>query len=582
MAYDKAIHNERDVDSVHVDSSAWRYNKNLLKSFIQVLDAMSTHLPRQITSGATHYFALDQGNGKVKVNPHISSRLPRDNDVIGELSQSDIKDYREAVKSVLENNNLWDDNYKLTMFNSIGFGSTGSKSPAQSTAINESLQAYACACRQAKGSKLEVGEFIDILNEEDDVKIISNKARQQTVIDSKYFNEFKDYVNMSDSGGDWAASSVYIANKIHSPYVSGGTYKFYRQDQYKEFKKTYTDMKNKIKKSPLKRDVAAVYGNIQMAEDKWNPADIIAVKTSYDGRKVYKPSGKSSLQADNSEMKNAVKLIDDFKDLYEYNKWIHKQFNDKNIIPISLKKTTDKNPKVEVVDIKEVKSLEAFLDMDVKVTNIDWKQDAQKCIINFDAPNFQGGFLDARGFEESGKLADIQIQLQQGKEASHGKVTLPVTYLITRLSKGTSYFNVLQSMRRKCFGQTFNRNFFDYKIIRDDLNTDSKLISNLPSYADYISKLSGGKHSKAKVIDQIQRMQRSRESLLTITKFIKNKVQSYEVGFLLGKNQVLRQEIKQNILKSMYLYASSKGFYIFRDAKVKSYMQSSAYIKVGG
>ena len=56
----------------------------------------------------------------------------------------------------------------------------------------------------------------------------------------------------------------------------------------------------------------------------------------------------------------------------------------------------------------------------------------------------------------------------------------------------------------------------------------------------------------------------------------------YEIGFLLGKNQVLRQEIKQNILKSMYLYASSKGFYIFRDAKVKSYMQSSTYLKVGG
>ena len=77
-------------------------------------------------------------------------------------------------------------------------------------------------------------------------------------------------------------------------------------------------------------------------------------------------------------------------------------------------------------------------------------------------------------------------------------------------------------------------------------------------------------------------MQRARESLITIAKFIKNKVQSYEIGFLLGKNQVLRQEIKQNILKSMYLYASSKGFYIFRDAKVKSYMQSSTYLKVGG
>jgi len=387
---------------------------------------------------------------------------------------------------------------------------------------------------------------------------------------------------MSDAGGDWATSSVFIANKIYNSYVSGGTYKFYRQDQYKEFKKTYTDMKNKIKQSPLKRDVAAVYGNIQMAEDKWNPADIIAVKTSYDGRKVYKPSGKSSLQGDNSEMKNAVKLIDDFKDLYEYNKWIHKQFKDKNIIPISLKKTIDTNPKVEVVDLKEVKSLEAFLDMDIKVTKIDWRQEAKKCLIYFDAPGFQEGFFDARGFEESGKMADIQIQLQQGKQASHGKVTLPVTYLITRLSKGTKYFNVLQSMRRKCFGSTINRNFFDYKVIGNDFKDDSSVLANTSVYAEYLTKLSGGKHPKSKVIEMIQKMQKSRQSNLAIAKWVKDKVQSYEVGFLLGKNQVLRQEIKQNILKSMYLYASSKGFYIFRDAKVKSYMSSSTYLKVGG
>ena len=341
-------------------------------------------------------------------------------------------------------------------------------------------------------------------------------------------------------------------------------------------------MKNKIKKSPLKRDVAAVYGNIQMAEDKWNPADIIAVKTSYDGRKIYKPSGKSSLQADNSEMKNAVKLIDDFKDLYEYNKWIHQQFKDKNIIPISLKKTIDTNPKVEVVDIKDVKSLESFLDMDIKVTKIDWRQEAQKCYIHFDAPNFEGGFFDARGFEESGKMADIQIQLQQGKQASHGKVTLPVTYLITRLSKGTKYFNALQSMRRKCFGNPMNRNFFDYKVITNDFKDDSSVLANIPAYATYISKLSGGKHSKSTVQEQVQRMQRSRQSNLTIAKFVKNKVQSYEIGFLLGTNQTLGEDIKKNILKSMYLYASSKGFYIFRDAKVKSYMQSSTYLKVGG
>ena len=72
------------------------------------------------------------------------------------------------------------------------------------------------------------------------------------------------------------------------------------------------------------------------------------------------------------------------------------------------------------------------------------------------------------------------------------------------------------------------------------------------------------------------------KSMLEIAKYIKNKVQSYEVGYLLDNNTLLTKQIKQNILKSMYLYASSKGFYIFRDAKVKSYMQSSTYLKVGG
>ena len=161
-------------------------------------------------------------------------------------------------------------------------------------------------------------------------------------------------------------------------------------------------------------------------------------------------------------------------------------------------------------------------------------------------------------------------------------MTLPVTYLITRLSKGTSYFNVLQGMRRKCFGSPINRNFFDYKIIANDFKDDSSVLANTSAYTEYLEKLSGGKHPKSKATETIQRMQRAKQSNLAIAKWVKDKVQSYEVGFLLGKGQIPRQEIKQNILKSMYLYASSKGFYIFRDAKVKSYMSSSTYLKVGG
>ena len=81
----------------------------------------------------------------------------------------------------------------------------------------------------------------------------------------------------------------------------------------------------------------------------------------------------------------------------------------------------------------------------------------------------------------------------------------------------------------------------------------------------------------------------SRELALLFASVVQNRrgcgrpiVQSYEVGYLLDNNTLLTKQIKQNILKSMYLYASSKGFYIFRDAKVKSYMQSSTYLKVGG
>ena len=71
MAYDTAIHSARVLDMVHVDVRSLLYNKNLLKSFLQVVESMKVHQPRAITSGSTHYCALDESSGKDKVNPHI-------------------------------------------------------------------------------------------------------------------------------------------------------------------------------------------------------------------------------------------------------------------------------------------------------------------------------------------------------------------------------------------------------------------------------------------------------------------------------------------------------------------------------
>ena len=64
---------------------------------------------------------------------------------------------------------------------------------------------------------------------------------------------------------------------------------------------------------------------------------------------------------------------------------------------------------------------------------------------------------------------------------------------------------------------------------------------------------------------------------------MKNKVQSYEVGYVLDKGRKeISADIKKNIMKSVYSLAASKGFRIFGDQKITDYMSSSTYVKVGG
>ena len=66
-------------------------------------------------------------------------------------------------------------------------------------------------------------------------------------------------------------------------------------------------------------------------------------------------------------------------------------------------------------------------------------------------------------------------------------------------------------------------------------------------------------------------------------KWLKNKVQSYEVGSIIDKEQKqIKEIIKTSIMKSIYSQAASLGFRIFADSKVTDYMTSSSYLKVGG
>ena len=66
-------------------------------------------------------------------------------------------------------------------------------------------------------------------------------------------------------------------------------------------------------------------------------------------------------------------------------------------------------------------------------------------------------------------------------------------------------------------------------------------------------------------------------------KYIKNKVQSAEALFVVDiVRRVPKKTIKENILKSAYMYAASQGLRIFNNKDVREFLSASTYVKVGG
>ena len=66
----------------------------------------------------------------------------------------------------------------------------------------------------------------------------------------------------------------------------------------------------------------------------------------------------------------------------------------------------------------------------------------------------------------------------------------------------------------------------------------------------------------------------------TQAKYMKNKVQSYEMAWVIDPNgSQLNETVKDNILKSMWMYAASKGFAIFKTPATTAYLLGGSYIK---
>ena len=473
------------------------------------------------------------------------------------------------------------------------------------TADKESLQTLAMAVRQRLGKNITPDLLSPYMA---DLRGLDPLVKKHCEIDyDKCGSRFANWVQAGAE--DWLESSCYIANKSYPPLFKQATYNFYRQDYVKDFKGTYNKLRNKIKSKASIAMLRKMYAVVGMSEDKWNPADIIAIRANKETEvinklKNFKATKHSTMSKDVAaankslqsgmpgESSKNIQMMSDLDEMYEYNQLIDDLFKDKDCMGLSLKKATSPSVKMEVLRHKKVKGMKEALNMKIEVTKVDYLESNQKCLVYFNLAGKSGHYLDVRGFESSKKIADVQVQLSKtGSSAAHGKVTLPIISLITKRSMGGRAFIVMKTQRNKLFKKTFQKSgihsFTDWRIFDNYTKNGHQkdLKADLKSWAEYIEFLSNSKHSSSHIIGKVMELlgKKGSSAGFTAAKFLKHKVQSYEVGYLLDKDQkIIKEEIKNNIIKSMVAYAGSKGMFIFNNKSAIAFMTSSTYMKLGG
>ena len=158
------------------------------------------------------------------------------------------------------------------------------------------------------------------------------------------------------------------------------------------------------------------------------------------------------------------------------------------------------------------------------------------------------------------------------------RTTLGVFTVITKLSKGRMAFSKQRSFLRKLFpkkkipsGSSKEKHAFtSYDIFtgyaknKKGIFSQATFTKDLQSWAEYLEFLSGGKHKKQQVITTLLKLYDKKP--VDAAKWLKNKVQSYEVGQVVDKAQSqIADLVKTNIMKSVYSQAESKRNKIVRE-----------------
>ena len=537
-----------------------------------------------------------------------------------------------------------------------------SLSGGQLTAHQESLQCLACAARRKLG-ELDADTLIQFMKQDNnDPAPQANAVWSNVDIDNSVKNGLKRWADDPANQkllDTWVNSCVYIANSLATDnHFKSGDYVFCRQDQFpgpgRSFKQVFnglmSDIRKDLKTNPqFARSYAGkIYSNITIKDDKWNPADILAIKKGSENKwsglvtergfdnwaakqsRALKQDLISFAQTLKGKDKNKLRIVESMQHLYLYNKLIGDGFQDGEFIPISLKQSKSPNPAVQAIFHKEPKDLDKYFRMHVEVTDIKYNPNNQKAEIEFDITNLKDipdaankWKFDVRGFETTRELADVQLGLLQtgsgAKDSYHGKITLKVITSQIRGSGGSGAIRQMLAKKRELWKEYSPKGkirpdpgmlkkwlignghgFIDYRLFDELAKRNSRFLTEdiriVAMMADYAAYLSGNKTtakefgatatSRSFYDKMIERGLKKGKDYSDVTishtqaKYMKNKIQSYEVAHVIdydGAN--INEKVKKNILKSMWMYAASKGFAIFKTNDTAFYLLAGSYLK---
>lgn len=473
------------------------------------------------------------------------------------------------------------------------------------TTATESLQCIACAIRQKERGSISANDLLDFLENEkerknnphnkdifDHVKIPSNvipfllkwfdEGGVYEFPSPGYFEKVDDdesnLILAAKKGSNldqWVNSCVWIANKLADSkyYSTSKKYRFYHADEdvgnsNTNFKAKATDLIKEAKTNAVDPTFKSAINLLARGTgDKWNPADIFAIEISKENSIATKLRSPDMPDASGDLFKMAkdakgngkkdLKFYAEMGQLNAYNRYVDKLFEDKESLPISLKKAASSNPPLKLLKHKDLKGIEDALELEVEITKVDYKPTADKAIVEFSIGGKPGAMLDFRGFETTSQIMNVQAQIQAaGSTANHGKITLPLYSFIVEHSGGMAAIRAQQRVKQKLFGNDISKDpdtvftpasiFNDYANKKKGRFNQETLLEDTPAWAQYIQWLTKGSMPSGLNVGNTEVMRNVRQKLGDPTGSAESQMPTKKIG---GQKKVVFASAKSELMK---------------------------------